>query len=288
MKLYGRYSKTPWILSEHETINGLISGDWHITDKYAPLPNQACTKEGQTVLASPLQAKIKEELIKELKQIGKVHVLIIPGDILEGIQTKDHGIPVSDSDSDTQVNWAFQFYEETYYKYNNPDVVVIVMGTPYHVMTGIGGNLDYQVACKIDQITPVVFGYPNIQFKLGKTGLLWDVRHRVSIASVNRLMPIEKTFRMFYRECAEMGLTVPDVVGRAHNHSIALAPTNLSMGKIKRYGWHSPTLKASDVYGEGMSYPSSPKLGFLSFTQGEELFGRYHALDIENVEEEKI
>lgn len=281
MKIVSRYDKTPWLLSEEETCEGVISGDWHIGDKYAPLPNQACTKEGQTVNPSKVQRKIKTDLIKQLKKVGEKELLIIPGDILEGKQLSAFGVPVSDSDTDTQVNWGLQFYEETFYKYTKPRYVLICMGTDYHASLGIGGNLDYQFADKIDELSEVVFGYPNLAFYLGKGKLLWDVRHRVSIASVNRLMPIEKTYRYFYREEVENNGVTPDVVGRAHNHSIVMPPTNVSMGSVSKYGWHSPCLKASDVYGEQLRYPSLPKLGFLTFLQvGERLYGDYYPLDV--------
>lgn len=289
MKFIGRYTKTPHLFSDKEYINGIATSDWHIADKYSPLPNQACTKEGQTIEPNEVQKKIKSELIKSLKKMKPVDVLIIDGDIMEGIQAKTQGIPVLSTDSDTQVEWAYQFYEETFYKYLNPEKVLIATGTPYHVMVGVSGNLDYRFAEKVDKISDTIFGSPNLRFYLGKDKMLWDVRHRVSVARVNRMMPLEQTFRMFYRECMEGGLEVPDVVGRAHNHNVVLAPTNFSMGTVKRYGWHSPCLKASDSYGEMLSYPGSPKLGFLSFTQGDgRLFGEYHALDVDCHEVEEI
>ena len=288
MNIVSRYEATPWFYSDTEKVTGIITSDWHIADKYAPLPDQACTKEGQTIKPSKFQRKVKKELIERLKEIGKVDVLIINGDAAEGKQLKSFGVPINDADTDTQGEWAFQFYEETFYKYCNPDKVIMTMGTPYHVMVGIGGNLDYQIADKINRISDVTFGYPVIQFYLGKGKMLWDVRHRVSIATVNRLMPLEKTYRMFYRECIENGFDVPDVVGRAHNHGVVFAPTNVSMGKRKMYGWHSPCLKGSDVYGETLSYPSSPKLGVLTFNQDErKLSGDYYPLSVDGRRIEK-
>jgi len=289
MKIVGRYDPTPWLYSTEENIDGILTGDWHIGDKYACLPNQACSKEGQTTEPSPVQKEIKRQLIDILKEIGPVKLLVINGDAIEGKQLKMFGIPISDSDTDTQVTWASQFYEETFLKYNKPEHVLVTMGTDYHVSTGIGGNLDYQFADKISRLSDVLFGYPNLRFYLGAGKMVWDVRHRVSIAHVNRLMPMEKTFRAFYRDCAENETEIPDVVGRSHNHSLAVEPRNFSVGRKKFYGWHAPCLKASDVYGEQMSYPSTPQLGVLSFTQGgRRLYGDYHDIDLTKKGIEKI
>jgi len=289
MRIIGTYDARPHLYSTEKNVTGICTGDWHIADKYAPQPDQACTKEGQTIKPSWVQKEIKKGLIKYLKQIGHVNVLIVNGDVTEGKQLKSFGVPVSDSDTDTQVEWARQFYEETFYKYNTPDYVLVTMGTPYHVSVGIGGNLDYQFADKISNMSNVIFGYPNLGFYLGKEKMLWDVRHRVSIAQVNKLMPMEKTFRMFYHECVENNTEVPNVVGRSHNHSVAVEPRNFSTGKNKFYGWHAPCLKASDIYGEQLSYPSSPQMGVLSFTQsGRVLGGEYHCIELPSRKTQKI
>lgn len=280
MRIIGRYDKTPWFYPDLDNVDGIISGDWHISDKYAAVPKNPATKEGVGIKPAKIQKYIREELKKILKEIGHVKLLILPGDLTEGVQKNIGGGQVIDTDADNQVEWTFQFYEETFYEYCNPEHVLITMGTPYHVMVGIGGNLDYQVASKISRISDVTFGYPNLQFYLGAEKKLWDVRHRISIARVNQNMPLEKTFRYFYRMQAENGNRVPDVIGRAHNHSLVREPFNVSGGSVPRYAWVSPCLKSNDIYGQQLRYPGDTMVGVISFSQGGGVTGRYHAIDI--------
>jgi len=274
LRLISKYDPTPWLLSDEETVNGVITGDWHIGDKYAPLPEQPATKEGGGIKPSKTQKKIKKELINQLKKCEPIDLLIMMGDCIEGKQLRSFGVPVSDADTDTQVNWAYQFYEETFYEYLKPKQVIVIMGTPYHVMVGIGGNLDYQFAEKISRLGETIFGYPNLQFYLGKEKLLWDLRHRISIARVNKLMPLEKTFRNFFEMAATKGQHIPKVIGRGHNHSISKTVTDMSTGIEPWYAFMSPTLKANDVYGQTLSYPDEPNLGFFTFKQDrDQLYG---------------
>lgn len=288
MRIFGRYDKIPWFYSDLDVVGGLISGDWHISDKYAATPKSPVTKEGVGIKPTKIQNYIREELVKILKNIGHVKLLILPGDLTEGVQKNIGGGQVIDTDADNQVEWTFQFYEETFYKYCNPEHVLIIIGTPYHVMVGIGGNLDYQVASKISRISDVTFGYPNLQFYLGSDKKLWDIRHRISIATVNQNMPLEKTFRYFYRLQAENDNLVPDVIGRAHNHGLVREPFNVSGGKHPRYAWVGPCLKANDIYGQQLRYPGDAKVGVMTFTQNGGVSGRYHAVDINRMRNKAV
>lgn len=288
MELVSKYNPISWFFSERDEVNGVVSGCWHVGDKYGSLPKNPITKEGTGVVGSRVQKRLYTELVESLKKIGQTELLILMGDLVEGKQLKVAGVPLNDSDTDTQVEWAYQLYEETFYKYCNPEKVIVVMGTPYHVLVGVGGNLDYQVADKISRISDVTFGYPALRFYLGSKKLLWDVRHRISIASVNLLMPLEKTFRAYYRILAEEDSPIPDVICRGHNHSIVFEPTNVSSGKNRRYALVSPCMKASDVYGETLPYPSTPKTGVMTIKQTDRLWGEYHPFNIDLVKVKKV
>ena len=288
MEIVTKYDPVPWFFGERDKVDGVVTSCGHVGDKYGVLPKNATTKEGGGATPNAVQKRLYSELVKTLKKIGTVPLLIIMGDTAEGKQLKVAGVPIQDSDTDTQGNWAAQLYEETFYEYCNPERVIMVMGTAYHVLVGIGGNLDFQVAEKISRISDVTFGYPNLRFLLGSQKRLWDVRHRISVASVNLLMPLEKSFRSYYRMLAEDGTPIPDVICRSHNHGIVFEPTNVSSGKNRRYALVSPCMKASDIYGETLPYPSSPKVGVMTISQGDRLHGEYHPFDIDSVKVRKI
>jgi hypothetical protein len=281
MNLITKAEKKPWFFFDQETMSILVTGDWHVGDKYGILPKNPVTKEGSGIRPSNTQKRIYSDLVKTLKTIGHVDLLLIMGDTCEGKQLSSFGVPLNDADTDNQVNWAAELYQETFYDINSPDKVISVMGTPYHVMVGIGGNLDYQVAQKISTMSETYFGYPNAQFYLGKGKLLWDLQHRVSIASVNRLMPFEKTIRTYAVNVANDGGEVPDVIGRGHNHSICYDAINVSDGAIPRIAFNNACLKADDIYGLGLPYPTTAKVGVTTMRQeGRIVTGRKYLFNL--------
>jgi hypothetical protein len=281
MKVLTNIQKTGYLFPEHDEVNILVTADWHVGDKYGVLPQKPVTKEGIGINPTPIQRKIYKELVKTLKTIGHVDLLLVMGDICEGKQLKSFGVPLNDADTDNQVNWAAELYQETFWDLCTPEKVICIMGTDYHVAVGIGGNLDYQFSSKIKEMSDVIFGYPNAWFKLGKEELVWDLRHRVSIARVNRLMPFEKTIRTYAHNVANDGGIIPDVIGRAHNHAICYPAVNVSDGRIPRIAFNAPCLKADDVYGQTLQYPGTAKVGVSTMLQsGKRVTGDYHAFDL--------
>ena len=289
MNLITKGGKTPWFFSDQNEVTALVTGDWHVGDKYGILPRKPITKDGGGVRPSQTQSKIYRELIQTLKKIGHVDLLLIMGDTCEGKQLASFGVPLNDADTDNQVNWSGEFYQETFYDINSPDVVISIMGTAYHVMVGIGGNLDYQVSQKIAQMSDTYFGYPNARFNLGEEKLLWDLQHRVSIANVNRLMPFEKIIRTYAVNAANNGGVVPDVIGRAHNHDLCYAAVDVSDGSIPRIAFNSACLKADDIYGQNLSYPAMAKVGVTTMKQtGATVTGEKHLFSLYDNGVEKI
>ena len=289
MKVLTNSQKTGTLFEDREKVNILVTGDWHVGDKHGILPRNPATKEEGGIVPSPTQKRMHKQLTKTLETIGHVDLLLIMGDTCEGKQLKSFGVPLNDSDTDNQVNWAAELYQETFFDYCSPEKVLTIMGTPYHVMVGIGGNLDYQFADKIGQMSDVIFGYPNALFKLGKEKLLWDIQHRVSIATVNRLMPYEKIIRTYAQNVANDGGVVPDVIGRAHNHGICYPAINVSDGRIPRIAFNAACLKGSDTYGATLPYPSTAKVGVTTMNQtGRRVTGEYYAFNLEIKGEQKL
>jgi len=285
LKIKTRYDSTPWIQSTKEAVKLLTTGDWHALDKWGICPPAFSTKEGTPLHPSKVQKKIYRETVKLCKKIGHVDVAILMGDMAEGKQSKAFGVPLMDADTDNQVEAAFQFYEATVHEHCTPDIVLAIMGTPYHRSVGIGGDLDYQVASKIAQLDNVIFGQPNLSFLLGKDKVRWNLQHRVSIARVNRMMPLEKTYR-FYNNLELMSWTgnpkrVPDMVVRAHRHDPQVP---FPLGQGRRWAMVTPPLKVVDEYASVMAYPVGPtSAGLMTVKQYGlgDFAGKYYPIKVE-------
>ena len=281
MKLLNNTQKMGYLFPDLDEITILVTGDWHVGDKHGILPKNPTTKDGGGINPSTFQKKMHKHLIKTLKKIGHVDLLLLMGDLCEGKQLKSFGVPLNDADTDNQVNWATELYQETFFDYSSPEKVVSIMGTPYHVMTGVGGNLDYQASGKISQMSDVIFGYPIANFRLGKGKVLWNLQHHVSIAQVNKLMPYEKIMRTYATNVTNDGGTIPDVIGRAHNHGICYPCVDVSDGRIPRIAFNSACLKGTDTYGATLAYPSTPKVGVTTMEQtGKSVTGKKHLFDL--------
>ncbi len=275
LQLLDHYHPVPWWFPQKDRVRILGTRCWHVGDKYGVWPPSMYSKEKTPLPQSEVQEELYQQLINILKKIGRVDLVLINGDLVEGKQLRMFGVPLIDADTDTQVLAAEKLYEETFAKHSKPTIVGITMGTPYHVMVGIGGNLDFQAAQRIGRHAHVKFGYPNLQLYLGKSHLLHDVRHRISRAPVNRLMPLEKTHRFLAREATEnTGVEMPRVIWRAHNHALKIDQLNLSIGDVPYYAVVPPCLKANDIYGQLLPYPETAKVGVMLVEQKGEKISR--------------
>jgi len=268
IKIKTRYDPIAWVKPEVKELKVLVTGDWHALDKYGVNPPNIHSMEGTPISQSDLQKKVFKETKKICEEIGHVDIAILMGDMAEGKQVKSQGVPLNDANTDTQVEAAFKFYEETIHKYNTPDVVVAVMGTPYHSSVGIGGNLDYQIALRIGTITNVIYGYPNLTMYVGADKVKWSLRHKISIAKVNRMMPLEQIVRLQARDEAESFdgdlNNLPDISIFAHRHEPQIP---VPIGQGRRWAAVSPPLKAADIYAETMQTPVKNTVGLMTITQ---------------------
>ena len=285
LKIKTRYDAIPWIASKQESVKLLTTGDWHSLDKWGVCPPNFKTKEGTPLTQHPVQKKVFKESVKHCKEIGHVDVAILMGDMAEGKQAKSFGVPLMDADTDNQVNAAFEFYEQTVHKYCTPTIVLSIMGTPYHRAVGIGGDLDYQVSLRISTIDDVIFGQPNLNFLLGKDKVRWNLQHTMSIARINRLMPFEKTFRLYARLESESWIgefdRIPDIIVRAHRHDPQLP---FGIGQGRRWAMTTPPLKVIDEYADIMAYPVGPcSAGLMTVMQNGvgDFNGKYYPIEVE-------
>jgi len=278
-----------WVYSACDRLKFLVTADWHMLDQVGANPPNIRTKEGNLISQSNLQKLTFEGAQKICKDIGKTDGAIIDGDLAAGKDPKQYGIPLSDADTDNQVEAAYQFYKETIYKYCNPDYAFITMGTPYHVLVGIGGNLDYQIALRISELTPVLFGYPNLNVYLGSDKLLWNIQHRMAVTK-DPMGPLVRTFETYARlemeSLAGSMENIPTVICRAHIHKPQL-PAPIAGGK--RWFLCAPPLKHLGIYEGLLPYPTKASIGLMEVIQEKgSLQGKFYPIEIRKKEIEKI
>jgi len=284
LKIKTRYDSIPWIKSDSDTVKVLTTGDWHTLDKWGVCPPNFSTKEGTPLHQHKVQKKVYKKTIEICKKIGHVDIAILMGDLAEGKQAKAFGVPLMDADTDNQVNAAFYFYEDTIHEHCTPDIVLSIMGTPYHRAVGIGGDLDYQVSMRISQLDNIIFGQPNLNVLMGKDKVRWNLQHRISIARVNRMMPFEKTYRLWARLESESWTgdfnKIPDMVVRAHRHDPQLP---YGIGEGRRWAMATPPLKAVDEYADILRYPVKCSVGLMSVVQRGvgDFTGKYYPIKVE-------
>ncbi len=285
LKIKTRYDPIPWIGSTQESVKLLTTGDWHALDKWGICPPHFATKEGTPISQHRVQKKVYKQTVETCKKIGHVDVAILMGDMAEGKQVKAFGVPLMDADTDNQVEAAFQFYESTVHEHCTPDIVLIIMGTPYHRAVGIGGCLDYQVALRISTLDNVIFGQPNLTFLLGKDKVRWNLRHRISITRVNRMMPFEKTYRIWARLESESWTgdfkKIPDMAVRAHRHDPQVP---FGIGEGRRWAMAIPPLKVIDEYADLLPYPVKCSPGLMTVIQYGvgDFRGKYYPFKVES------
>lgn len=247
-------------ISDVENLKYAVMSDPHIGHQVGYLPPNAISKKGHRVQQSQFQRRLHRETISHLKEIGKVDILLLLGDLCEGKQVRMAGVGLHDADTDTMVKWAVQSILE-WCSYLKPKVIIITKGTDYHTTRNIGGDLDYQVANILGQTFEVYYGI-EIYAKLGK--LVWYLRHYYPTVSVNRTMPLEKMFRFKARDFAAEKLKIfPDVMGFAHIH-LCLGLTKIDQ---KTYAFTAPALKGKDDYMKSRGYGWEPDLGVLELRQ---------------------
>jgi len=239
----------------------VVIGDMHTGSKYGYLPHEAVTKEGVQITQTKWQRTMETNLLSEFKKIGEVDILIVMGDTCEGKQVKIAGITLSDADTDSMVKWATKSILDIC-KLLKPKIIIAVKGTDYHVSTGIGGDLDYQVASNLAYSGyKVLYGYPTANVRIGN--LKWKLKHKYPTA-MNITPPMEKVYKEVCADAKAKGYEVPDVFGWGHAHQ-CVEPHRIY--STSAYAFIAPCLKLNDPHIEEATYVKRPDIGFLYIEQ---------------------
>ena len=255
----------PSILKNRSDVTHLILGDAHCGSRTGLLPPNILNKRGVEVTQSQTQKNIWNQLVANLKNVGKVDVLIVGGDWVEGKQIHAAGLDLHDSDTDVQVKIGVESLKRIC-EISQPDYILFVEGTDYHIARGVGGVLDYQVAQLLGATLdiPIYYG-TTLNVKIGE--LVWNIEHRIAISNTFKLRVFEKIFDFYRRDFDAQRINViPDVIVRFHHH-VAQTPIRI---EHSRWAIRGGCLKEKDTYLQKQSYPSNPDLGIMIVRQNGE------------------
>jgi len=112
-----------------------------------------------------------------LRLLQPIDVLIINGDLVEGKGRKNGGVELIETDLDRQAEMALDAI-----KIADAKTYVITRGTPYHVNSSDGSNLEYQISKLLKaEGADVHFGghlFPEVN------GHVFDVKHKIGQTSI--------------------------------------------------------------------------------------------------------
>lgn len=250
-------------------------GDTHVISQYAILPPNAYligANDLKTIIPqNSVQKKLWKYYISSLRKISaniqRQHtklILVLMGDMTEGRQLKIAGRTIQSMNTDDAVLIALDVVKKAV-EILQPDVILGVYGTAYHVRDG-SGDLDRQLYDKLVSLVgsaiPVYHDF-DISAKIGE--LWWHIAHPYP-TTMYQLNPMEK---MRNDMLIQYGLNQKnkkyDVLPRAHCHCVNIAYIRLPAV------FTIPCFKVKDPYMREKAYLGlrSPDIGILVAKQKE-------------------
>jgi hypothetical protein len=179
----------------------------------------------------------------QIRAMGPVDILIGNGDLIDGPNTKDHGVELITPDCIEQAQMAIECLELF-----RPKKTVIVRGTPYHtemfesiIANHFGTDLKMDLTCKINNF-------------------VFDVRHHTGGSSTSHTHGGAARKEMMFKilESVIDGGVRPDVLIRSHVHNF-MAYEDL-LGKV----FITPGMQLNSAYGK-LRCSGLTSIGFLEF-----------------------
>ncbi len=261
-------NKYPIVVSKDKDFKIVVLSDAHIGSRTGYLPSGCKHEREEEQPQTTDQVTMEKNLLKSLTKIGKVDILILLGDMIEGKNSKAGGLDIGNVNTDVQVEWAFLFGKSVI-DILQPKHVLGLNGSEYHTE----GTLDRRLLHRLSlHYTNTDFYYGTyLKFFLGDK--YWYLQHRF-IDGVSKAGTLEKYWDKLHKMSWDRGRT-PDVIGYGHTHK-AQNPVQLVNGKQPVYGFVAPCQKMPDMFCSQGPVGAFWEIGFMYIEQeGVELYGRY-------------
>lgn len=160
----------------------LVIGDLHCGSMGGLTPPQWIISKGRNQFFSKLQEEMWENYIETLKDFGKIDVLVVNGDIIEGKGTRSGSTELLAPDMIEQTDMAIEAISHI-----KADKIFFTYGTPYHTASTSGEDFDKIVANAFKSTI-------HDELNLKVNDVLFNIKHKVGSSSspYNRAVNVSK------------------------------------------------------------------------------------------------
>lgn len=196
-----------------DAITCVVLADMHVGSAYAPFPAGFISSTGNAIAPNKGQEYLNRCWADFLQRIPKtIEYLITDGDLIDGQQPKHMARGLTEPDPQWQAQAAAEMLAPLR---ERARTCYCVSGTPYHVGRE-DGEWEEWVARQLNAEKDVSGRSATDWLLLDIGGVVLDVAHAQSVATVNTLMPLERE----QRHALMLDDERPDVdlIVRAHTH----------------------------------------------------------------------
>jgi hypothetical protein len=222
-----------------------VIGDVHAGSDSAVSPAEIELDSGNVISANEVQLALLHEFEKMCDTVGKVDLLILNGDLVDGQNYIGKGKGILTSDMARQVDTAVEVISNINFR-----KVVGCSGTPYHVERN--PNLDKMVIEKLGGVC-----LDEVSITVEETRIY--ANHRTSIRmNGNRAQSITTDMIMSELNAESFGKKV-DVIFKSHAHYYMCVDNSRTLGFV------CPCWKGRDEYARSATSPFSflPHIGYI-------------------------
>lgn len=160
----------------------LVIGDLHCGSMSGLTPPQWIVSKGRNSFFSKLQEEMWEHYIETINDFGKVDILVVNGDVIDGKGTRSGSTELLTSDMLEQTDIAIEALSQI-----KANKIFFTYGTPYHTASPTGEDFDKIVANAFK--API-----HDELNLKVDGVLFNIKHKVGSSSspYNRAATIGK------------------------------------------------------------------------------------------------
>ena len=188
----------------------VVVADVHVGSAFGMWPPDLPLSSGGHYEPNIGQRYLYENWLKQIESLAPVDMLVLNGDIVDGIQPRSQGRYLIETDIGHQVVAALRLLEPLCAKLSRNGSVFVTRGTGYHDLADTAmETLARELGAQQDAAGRYAWEWLLLEVR----GLLCDIAHSQARGVTYRSSPLEREGQF-----ADMGGSGADVIVRSHNH----------------------------------------------------------------------